>query len=638
MKHFVIGTAGHIDHGKTTLIKALTGTDTDRLAEEKRRGITIELGFTYFDLPNGSRVGIVDVPGHEKFINNMTAGVIGMDMVLLVIAADEGIMPQTREHMDILQMLGVEKCLIVLTKIDMVEADWLEMIEEEIKEELSATFLVNAPIVKVSAVTGDGMEMLISQIEQMTLTELEEKNLYTSARLPIDRIFTVEGFGTVVTGTLISGKIQKEETLMIYPMEKICRVRNIQVHGKDVEVCYAGQRAAVNISNVRKEELKKGNVLATMESMKKTTLLDVKLQILKNAERTVKNNTRLHLFIGTDQVLCRAILLDKEELKPGESGYVQLRLENELAVRKQDKFVVRFYSPLETIGGGVVLEPNPEKKKRFKEDVINELRQKENGSTTEVLELYIKKSKDMPINVEELMKLTGQSFEQIEKELELLKKEQLVLTFFTKKECYVWHRSAYENAKDQVLQKLQEYRRSYPYRYGMNKAELYTSCFQKTKQILLEQIIEMMEIENVLKRQNEWICFADGGIQKDACFREVSDQYSTILEKAKYDFIKITEIKNEYISSETVFDILNVLENEQKIVKITDDIYTLKEYVDEAIEAIQEHFQKEQVLTVIQTKELFDTSRKNAKLLIEYMDKMKITKKAGAETERVLYS
>lgn len=637
MKHFVIGTAGHIDHGKTTLIKALTGTDTDRLAEEKRRGITIELGFTYFDLPNGSRVGIVDVPGHEKFINNMTAGVVGMDMVLLVIAADEGIMPQTREHMDILHLLGVEKCLIVLTKVDLVENEWLEMLEEEIKEELAGTFLERAPIHKVSAVTGEGVEELVTQIEQMLQQEVKERDLHTSARLPIDRIFTIEGFGTVVTGTLVSGKIAKDEVLTVYPIEKACRVRSIQVHGEETEICYAGQRAAINISNMKKEELRRGSVLAPQESMNPTTLLDVKLQMLKSSERVLKNNARLHFLTGTDQVLCRVILLDKEELYPGESGYAQLRLENALAVRRKDKFVVRFYSPLETIGGGIILEPNPEKKKRFKEDVINELQKKEEGSTADVLEFHIKKYEETLIRIEELAKQTGQSVDEVQKDIEWLQEQKTVLTFSIKKDTYVWHRDSYEKAKEKMLEGFRAYAEKYPYRYGIKKAEMHTTYFSKMKLALFDQIINQMEEERILVRQEMWLSQTDRVIPKDAYFQEIAKRCEEAWKKANYDFVKLVDIEPTFVSNETVHDIIAVLEKEQRIVKLTEDIYTLKEYIDIAVEKIQKHFEIEEVLTVIQTKELFDTSRKNAKLLMEYMDQIKVTKKTGAETERVSY-
>ena len=272
MKHIIIGTAGHIDHGKTTLIKALTGRNTDRWEEEQRRGITIDLGFTWFDLPGGDRAGIIDVPGHEKFINNMVAGVVGMDMVLLVVAADEGIMPQTREHMDILNLLGIEKSIIVLNKCDLVEEDWLELVEEEIREELAGTFLEKAPVVRVSAATGEGLPHLVDVIQKMAEEEVEEKDTATIPRLPIDRAFSLSGFGTIITGTLLSGTITKDDTLEMYPIGKSSKIRSIQVHGEDVEKCYAGQRVAINLSNIKKREISRGCVLAPPDSMRSWTL------------------------------------------------------------------------------------------------------------------------------------------------------------------------------------------------------------------------------------------------------------------------------------------------------------------------------------------------------------------------------
>ena len=308
MKHIIIGTAGHIDHGKTTLIKALTGRNTDRWEEEQRRGITIDLGFTWFDLKNGNRAGIIDVPGHEKFINNMVAGVVGMDLVLLVIAADEGIMPQTREHMDILEMLGVRKSILVLNKCDLVDEEWLELVEEEIREELQGTFLEHAPVVRVSAATGEGIPGLVETIERLNEEEVEEKDIYTIPRLPVDRVFSLSGFGTVVTGTLVSGTISKEDALEMFPNGKECKIRNIQVHGQDVEKCCAGQRVAINISNMKKKELQRGCVLAPPGSMKESRLMDVKLEMLDSSVRVLANNTRLHFFSGTSEVLCLSLI------------------------------------------------------------------------------------------------------------------------------------------------------------------------------------------------------------------------------------------------------------------------------------------------------------------------------------------
>ncbi|MGN0422519.1 MAG: selenocysteine-specific translation elongation factor [Lachnospiraceae bacterium] len=637
MKNIIIGTAGHIDHGKTTLIKALTGRNTDRWEEEQRRGITIDLGFTYFDLPSGDRAGIIDVPGHERFINNMVAGVVGMDLVLLVIAADEGIMPQTREHMDILNLLGIEKSIIVLNKCDLVDEEWLELVEEEVKEELHGTFLEHAPVVKVSAATGEGLDSLIDTIVHMTSDEVVSKDVQTIPRLPIDRAFTLSGFGTIITGTLVSGTITKEDTLEMYPIGKECKIRSIQVHGQDKNECYAGQRVAINLSNVKKKEIKRGCVLAPPNSMKNTDLLDVKLQILESSMRILTNHTRLHFFTGTSEILCRAVLLDKEEIGPGESGYVQLRLEEEIAVRRGDKFVVRFYSPMETIGGGVILEPNPGVKRRFREEVIEELKRKESGSTADVIELHVKEHKDTLITMTELAKLTALSVEEVQEDVKELEKQGLVCVFPMRKDTYVWHTDSKRAAGQLLNQALKNYEDKYPYRYGMKKAEVQVTHFPKIKPNVFDKIIEKLIDEGHLKRVEEFLCTPEYEVRKDEIYGKVSKILIDTFAKAKYDFVRYSEIDFKGISRDIADDILNILLEEQKIVKVTDDMYTLSEYMQHAKELIQEKLQENPVITIAQVRDIFETSRKSAKPILEYMDGIKVTKKTGAESERVAY-
>ena len=508
MKNIIIGTAGHIDHGKTTLIKALTGRNTDRWEEEQRRGITIDLGFTYFDLPGGDRAGIIDVPGHEKFINNMVAGVVGMDLVLLVIAADEGIMPQTREHMDILGLLGIEKSIIVLNKCDLVDEEWLELVEEEVREELEGTFLEQAPVVKVSAATGEGLDQLIDVIGKMTSDEVAAKDVHTIPRLPVDRVFSLSGFGTIITGTLVSGTIAKEDTLELYPVGRECKIRSIQVHGQDQQKCYAGQRVAINLSNIKKKEISRGCVLAPPNSMKNTDLLDVKLNVLESSMRILTNHTRLHLFTGTSEILCRAVLLDKEEIGPGESGFVQLRLEEEIAVRRGDKFVVRFYSPMETIGGGVILEPNPRIKKRFQQDVIEELRQKESGSSADIIEMHAKQYADTLITTAELAKLTALSAQEISEDIEELEEKGIVRVFPMRKDTYIWHADSERAAKETLTEALMAYEAKYPYRYGMKKAEIQMTYFQKMKPNVFDRIVDRLVEAGTVKRVDEFLCLS----------------------------------------------------------------------------------------------------------------------------------
>ena len=637
MKNIIIGTAGHIDHGKTTLIKALTGRNTDRWEEEQRRGITIDLGFTYFDLPSGDRAGIIDVPGHERFINNMVAGVVGMDMVLLVIAADEGIMPQTREHMDILNLLGIEKSIIVLNKCDLVDGEWMELVEEEVKEELEGTFLEHAPVVKVSAATGEGLEVLIDTISQMTSDEMMTKDISTIPRLPIDRAFTLSGFGTIITGTLVSGTITKDDLLEMYPIGKECKIRSIQVHGQDRKECYAGQRVAINLSNVKKREIKRGCVLAPPNSMKNTDLLDVRLNVLESSMRVLTNHTRLHFFTGTSEILCRAVLLDKQEIGPGESGYVQLRLEEEIAVRRGDKFVVRFYSPMETIGGGVILEPNPGVKKRFQENVIEELKRKESGSSADVIELHVRERADTLITTAELAKLTALSIDEVQEDISELLSQGLVQVFAMRKDTYVWHAESIRAAKQTLDKALREYEEKYPYRYGMKKAEVQMTYFQKIKPNVFDKIVEMLIEEGCLKRVDEFLCTPQYQVKKDTRYDKVSGILLDTFTNAKYDFVRYSEIDFKGTVKETADDILNILLEEQKIVKVTEDMYTLTEYMERAKELIQEHLKGEPVITIAQVRDMFDTSRKSAKPIIEYMDSIKVTKKTGAESERVAY-
>lgn len=637
MKNIIIGTAGHIDHGKTTLIKALTGRNTDRWEEEQRRGITIDLGFTYFDLKSGDRVGIIDVPGHEKFINNMVAGVVGMDLVMLVVAADEGIMPQTREHMDILGELGIEKSILVLNKCDLVDEEWLELVEEEIQEELEGTFLEHAPVVKVSAATGQGILELIETIERLTADEVVEKDIHTIPRLPVDRVFTLSGFGTIITGTLLAGTICKEDTLQMYPIGKECKIRSIQVHGENVDKCYAGQRVAINISNMKKSEIHRGCVLAPPNNMKNTMLLDVKMNVLPSSMRILTNHTRLHLFTGTSEILCRAVLLDKDEIGPGESGYVQLRLEEEIALRRGDKFIVRFYSPMETIGGGVVLEPNPTKKKRFNPETIEELKRKESGSSEDIIEMHIKNSKDSMLTVAELAKITALSLDEVKQDVDALEEKGLIKVFHMKKDSYTWHRDNDKALQEEMIKTLQAYHEKHLYRYGMQKAEIHMTFLKKVKPNVFDLYLESLVEEGVLKRRNEFLSIPQHEIAKDKVYQQVENRLLTTFEQAGLDFPKISEVDFGTVPFDVVEDILLLLMEEKKIVKLGEELYTLTSYIEHAKEIICSMLKEKDLITMAEIRDALETSRKNAKLIVEYMDTIKITKRNGTESERVAY-
>ena len=637
MKNIIVGTAGHIDHGKTTLIKALTGRNTDRWEEEQRRGITIDLGFTYFDLKNGDRVGIIDVPGHEKFINNMVAGVVGMDLVLLVVAADEGIMPQTREHMDILGLLGIKKSILVINKCDLVDEEWLELVEEEIQEELEGTFLEGAPVVKVSAATGQGLDELTDTIQQLMSDEVVAKDTQTIPRLPIDRAFTLSGFGTIITGTLISGTITREDVLEMYPIGKECKIRNIQVHGQNQDKCYAGQRVAINLSNVKKKEIRRGCVLAPKNSMKNTDLLDVKLKVLVDSMRILTNHERLHLYTGTSEILCRAVLLDKEQIGPGEEGLVQLRLEEEIAVKRGDRFVVRFYSPMETIGGGIVLEPNPVRKKRFDAQAIEELKKKESGSLGDVMELQIKEHGDTMITLAELAKVMAHSVDELKEYLEELEESGTIFVFPMKKDTYLWHRDSEFAVRQKIEETLQKYHSEHPYRYGMKKAEIHNTFLKKIKPNIFDAYIERMTGENVYGRREEYLSLPGYEVPKDAMYLQTEKLIEDTFEKAGYDFVRFSEIDFGKIPRQTAEDVVLMMIDEGKVLRINEEMFTMKHLMDEAKEKIQNHLKEENLITIAQVRDMFSTSRKSAKPILEYMDSIKVTKKTGGESERVAY-
>lgn len=637
MKNIIIGTAGHIDHGKTTLIKALTGRNTDRLKEEQQRGITIELGFTWFDLTKDIRCGIIDVPGHEKFINNMVAGVVGMDLVLMVIAADEGMMPQTREHLDILSLLGIKNTILVINKCDLVDEEWLTLLEEDLKDSLSGTIMEDAKTVKISAKDGYGIEELKRLILEIS-GNLEEKDVNSIPRLPIDRVFSMSGFGTIVTGTLISGSIKKGDNLEVFPVVKPCKIRNIQVHEANKEVCSAGQRVALNISNLHKDEIRRGYVIAKGNSMENTRLMDVKLSVLPSSNRKIKNRDRLHLFIGTSEILCRAVLLDRDELEPGDTGFAELLLEEELAIKRGDRFIVRFYSPLETIGGGVVLEPNPRKKKRFNEDEISELLKKESGSLGDICEINIKSEMEGLITKKELAKKMSHKEEEITEYLEELVKKGIVYEFPKNKDIYYWHRDNAFIFSEEVLSDLRDFYKLYPYRYGIKKAEIHSNYMKKVKLNVFEDCIKKLEDDNVIETKNEYVILKGHEIVKDETFKNIERILVNTFEEVGYSFLRFQEIDKKEYKDDIVIDVLHILMDEGLVVKVGEsEMYTMKHFMDRARDIIVRHLSENEIITIAEVREMFETSRKCAKPIIEYMDSIKITKKVGGETERVAY-
>ena len=631
MRNIIIGTAGHIDHGKTTLIKALTGRETDRLEEEKRRGITIDLGFTYFDLPNGSKAGIIDVPGHERFIKNMLAGVVGMDMVLLVIAADEGIMPQTTEHLNILNILGLENGIVVLTKCDLADQEWISLVKEDIRDSLKSTFLEGAPIVDVSSKTGYGIDKLIQEINGLAQKAVKERDLNTISRLPIDRVFSIQGFGTVITGTLITGILKKGDEVEIYPVNKISRIRNIQVHSSDAEKAYAGQRTAINLSNIKKTDIYRGCVIAPVNSMKNTMMLDVKLNLLKSSKRIVVNRSRLHFYTGTSEILTRVVLLDRDELSPGESCYAQLRLEEEVAVRRGDKFIVRFYSPVETVGGGEIIEPVPLKRKRFDEDLIEELKIKEKGSGADVIEKIIKQSKDL-LSVSALAKTTALTETEVRYDIEILEQEEKISLFKVKNEMYIWHKSFEIELEEKLEKYLFNFHKVNKYAKGVRKSEIKSKFLPDLKQLLFDTVILFFAEKGLIKQTDEFISLPYFTVEYDEDYTKIKGKALNILNDVKFEFLKFEELE-EKTGLPMTNDVLSLMMAEKDLVKIN-ELVTSKILYEEAKNILVEFLKKNKKISAAQYRDLLNTNRKTAITLLEHFDMVKLTKRV--ENDRIL--
>lgn len=626
MKHIIIGTAGHIDHGKTTLIKALTGKDTDRLKEEKNRGISIELGFTYFDLPNGKRAGIVDVPGHERFIKNMLAGASGIDLVLLVVAADEGVMPQTKEHLNILSLLKIKKGIIVLTKTDIVEEEWLEIVIEQIMEDVQGTFLENAKIIPVSSVTKEGLDNLIDEIDKLT-DEISGKEINKPFRLPIDRVFSISGFGTIVTGTLITGVIKEGDRITIYPKKIDARVRTVQVHDSKTARAEAGQRVAINIAGVKVSDINRGDVIAQSDSMDCSLMFDAKLKLLGSSERSINNRDRLRIYHGSAEIFGRVVLLDRDELLPGEEAFVQMRLEEEIACQKDDYFIIRFFSPMVTIGGGIILDPNPPKRKRYKEEVIEELMIKEQGSVDEIVEQYIQKSSASYPELENIAKVSGNiPIERCKEILSSLEEVKKIKSFNGSEGTFYLHMNYLRLLSKNVVLILTEYHKKYPLRVGMPKEELKSKIMENAKQRISDLIFEFLRDNNIIKLLGKNVSLYAFEVAFTKEQQQIKNQIIKEYQIKKFNPPKLGELKDQIKSKETE-QVFNALIESGELVKVDQETVFSKTAYEGSINILKIHFEKNNSIQLGEFRDLLGTSRKYAMALLDYFDQQKITKR-----------
>ncbi|MCF8067199.1 MAG: selenocysteine-specific translation elongation factor [Desulfobacterales bacterium] len=628
MKQIILGTAGHIDHGKTTLIKAVTGVNTDRLEEEQRRGITIVLGFADMTLPSGLHVGIVDVPGHEKFVKTMVAGATGIDLVAMVIAADEGIMPQTREHMEICSLLGIKHGVVVLTKVDMVDEEWLEMVTEDIRSFMEETFLEDAPIIPVSGVTGQGVPELINTLDEVcqTITPRSSSGLF---RIPVDRVFTMKGFGTVITGSLASGKISVGDIIRIYPSEITSKVRGIQSHGKMVETAEAGMRTAINFQGIEKELVNRGDVLAYPDTLTTSYMLDVSFRYLKGNKKPLKNRTRVRFHAGSSSIMCNLILLDRDELLPGETVAVQLRLDRPVTLVKDDPFVIRSYSPVMTIGGGRILNPVPQKHKRYQGDIVNELNAMADGSPEEIVDYQVRAVGFKGVSFASLKIMTNLQDKKLDIILQgMLSKKDATLV--DKENRIFIHHQSLELLQNKISEFLVQFHKKNPLKEGVSKEEIKSHLPPVINIKLFTLLISQMEKEKLIRQDADLVALTGHKVSLGVDQEEVKKLILETLIKNDLTPPYFRDIcKTINIDSKRGKDVLNLLIKEGKVIKIKDELYFFKEAINALQEKLIGFLKNNGELTTPQFKDMTGVSRKYLIPLIEYFDDQRVTIRVG---------
>lgn len=626
MNYIILGTAGHIDHGKSSLVKALTGTDPDRLKEEKARGITLDLGFASLDLPNGNRLGIVDVPGHEGLIKNMLAGVGGIDIVMLVIAADEGIMPQTREHLAICDLLRVKTGLIALTKTDMVEKDWLALVQDEIRDFVKGTFLEKTSIVPVSSKTGENLPALIAELAKLS-NEVPPKSSKGILRLPIDRVFTMKGFGTVVTGTLLSGSISTEQEVEILPKGITTRVRGIQTHNQAVQRSLAGQRTAVNLQGVDKDQLSRGDTVVNPGFFSPAKTLDAKLDLLAQSPRTLKTGARVRFYNTTQEAVGRITLLGANELAPGESAFVQLRLEQSVLVQHGDRYILRFYSPMETLGGGVVLNPRTRRHKASTmQESLKKLGALERGTLAEKLGLFIAGKGLAGMEEAEAIGAVAADKQEIVSALSSLTQNRTALRLDT---LFV-HASHVAQLDEKVIALIRQFHKDNPLKPGLDKEEL-----RGMLRLRLAPKVLNLALDGLVKRKQ---IEAEGSKLRMPGFKpsggKISDEAkSRIVEAIKKGGAQ-PPVREELpalfgISDKDAKDLMKLLADEGLTVRINDSLHLDRSVVDRLRADLRKHLEEKKEITMAEFRDLAKTSRKFAVPIMEYFDSQKLTQRVG---------
>jgi selenocysteine-specific elongation factor len=621
-RHFIIGTAGHVDHGKTALIRALTGQETDRLKEEQERGISIDLGFAPFRLPGGEIAGVVDVPGHERFIHNMLAGVGGIDLVLLVVDVMEGVMPQTREHLQILQLLEIPRGIVVLTKCDLADEEWADIVEEEIREEVAETFLKEAPFCRVSSITGAGLPELVQTIRDQ-LKASDPKDSDGPLRLPIDRHFTVAGFGTVVTGTLLSGRVRVGDQVEVLPPGEKVRVREVQVHGKKVDEAVAGQRAALNLAGLDRERLQRGAVVGTPGIFEQTERLDARLTLLPTAARPLKFRDPIHFYLGTARVVGVVALLDRDVMEPGESAIVQIHLDRPLVAHRQDRFIIRSYSPMTTIGGGSVIDPNPAKHRRFRAEVMKALGELESGEKSFLLQKLVEQG---CARVKELEVLSGMGQERIFGHLEKLAEEGKVVRvadqWATVETVRAWRMKMIEEAErfhaaNTLLPGIP---------HATLKGVLPSTLLPKT----FEQLLAMALADGDLVQQGEFLARPGYAPSLSPVEQKLADTIEAAYrEEGALAKNKIEMCDRLNLEPNRVESLFGYLVSNGRLMRLNDESYFHPDVYRKAMQLLQRHFASHETLTLAEFRDQLGSARKQVQAFMEHCDGLKYTMRKG---------
>ncbi len=634
MREIVLGTAGHVDHGKTSFVQALTGQDTDRLKEEKKRGITIELGFAWLDLPCGHRLGIVDVPGHEKFVRTMVSGVSGIDILAFIVAADEGIMPQTVEHFEICKLMGVKQGLVIVTKKDMVEPDWLEMVNDEVRQFCEGSFLEDAPIINVSSITGEGIEEV-----RIALDTLVRQHNFNEAfgpfRLSVDRVFAMKGFGAVITGTGISGRVKVGDELRLYPSDRVAKIRGIQVHSQDVDQVEAGHRTAINLQGAEVADIGRGMVAAPPGALLPGYMLDAEFHYLSANTKALKHRSRVRVHLGTTEVLGRISLLDRDEAAPGDKVFAQILLEEEVAVWPQDRFVVRSYSPVYTIGGGVVLgNISLRKRKRLQDDDRRENSRiytiLQQGTLEEKILFFLQESREQGLTADALAVRLGLFGNNLKKVLQPLISSKQIAVVDSASQRYIVAVVA-EEIKAMLLHELKEYHASHPLVPGVVREELRTGLYRpvdaKVFHYCLTELLKKGEIvqeDSLLRlRGHEVALKAD----EKELERELLEWFAAM--GLKTPTIKETMEKFAEYPAQMIKEVMNIHLRDGRLIKISESLYYAKEIFDPLVEKVIHYFAENEKMDAQAFKEMTGLSRKFSIPILEYLDRAKITMRVG---------